>query len=78
VWLSRKGVRRPVTTSRSTLIGVRLLEQYLEKLDDWIEAQRDFGLTRPEAPGRLVESGLNIMAKEGQEQAQGAVVEALA
>jgi hypothetical protein len=55
-----KAVRRgrPVTTGKGTLIGVRLLDEPLATLDQWIARQKDAELTRPEAIRRLVELGL--------------------
>jgi len=48
---------RPVTTGKGTLIGVRLLDDPLTKLDEWIARQKE-EMSRPEAIRRLVEIGL--------------------
>jgi hypothetical protein len=49
---------RPVTTGTGTIVGVRMLDGLLDRLDKWIEKQRDPDLSRPEAIRRLVEAGL--------------------
>ena len=49
-----------MTTGKGTLIGVRLLDEPLATLDDWIARQKEAELTRPEAIRRLVELGLTI------------------
>jgi hypothetical protein len=46
-----------VTTGKGTLIGVRLLDDPLTKLDEWIARQKE-EMSRPEAIRRLVEIGL--------------------
>ena len=56
--ITKKRRGRPVTTGKGTLIGVRLLDDPLASLDDWIGKQKEPGLTRPEAIRRLVELGL--------------------
>ena len=48
---------RPVTTGRTTIIGVRMPDQPLKAIDAWASAQDDKPL-RPEAIRRLVEIGL--------------------
>ncbi|WP_439925318.1 hypothetical protein [Nitrobacter sp. JJSN] len=53
---------RPVTTGKGTLIGVRLLDDPLSKLDEWITKQNE-EMTRPEAIRRLVELGLKVKGK---------------
>jgi hypothetical protein len=49
---------RPVTTGKGTLIGVRMLDPQLEKVDEWSRKQKLTPTTRPEAIRRLVEIGL--------------------
>lgn len=49
---------RPVTTGTGTVIGVRMLDEPLAAVDNWITAQGDPELSRPEAIRRLVELGL--------------------
>jgi hypothetical protein len=51
-----------VTTGKGTLIGVRILDEPLAALDDWI-AQREADLSRPEAIRRLVELGLKAKGR---------------
>ena len=59
----KKGRRgRPVTTGRTTLIGVRMADQPLKAIDAWASAQDDRPL-RPEAIRRLVEIGLKAKVK---------------
>ncbi|AJA63270.1 ribbon-helix-helix protein, CopG family [Bradyrhizobium japonicum] len=53
---------RPVTTGKGTLVGVRLLDDPLAKLDAWIAKQGDV-MTRPEAIRRLVEQALKSKVK---------------
>ena len=57
--ITNKKRGRPVTTGKGTLIGVRLLDDPLASLDDWIERQKEPDLTRPEGIRRLVEIGLS-------------------
>lgn len=57
--ITKKTRGRPVTTGRGTLIGVRLLDEPLATLDDWIKQQSDHDLSRPEAIRRLVEIGMS-------------------
>jgi hypothetical protein len=45
---------RPKTTGSGTLVGVRMVDEPLKALDDWIECQRDPDFSRPEAIRRLV------------------------
>lgn len=52
----KKSRGRPAT-GQGTLIGVRLLDDPLAKLDAWISKQPE-PMTRPEAIRRLVERGL--------------------
>jgi hypothetical protein len=47
-----------VTTSKGTLIGVRILDEPLAVLDSWIAKQDEKDLSRPKAIHRLVELGL--------------------
>jgi len=54
----KRGRGRPVTTGTGVMIGVRMLSEPLAALDKWIEAQRESGLSRPEAIRRLVGIGL--------------------
>ena len=54
---------RPKTTGRGTLLGVRMLDEPLQKLDAWIADKREPDLSRPEAIRRLVELGLTIKPK---------------
>jgi hypothetical protein len=61
--ITKKRRGRPVTTGKGTLIGVRLLDEPLALLDDWIAKQKELGLTRPEAIRRLVEIGLTVKTK---------------
>jgi hypothetical protein len=61
--ITKKRRGRPVTTGKGTLIGVRLLDEPLATLDDWIAKQKDAELTRPEAIRRLVELGLRAKGK---------------
>lgn len=51
-----------MTTGKGTLIGVRLLDEPLSALDEWIEKQADEP-SRPEAIRRLVELGLKAKGK---------------
>jgi hypothetical protein len=53
----KKSRGRPKTTGTGTLIGVRLQDDALAKLDAWA-AKQDGELSRPEAIRRLVEMGL--------------------
>jgi hypothetical protein len=55
---TKKKRGRPVTTGKGTLIGVRLLDAPLAKLDRWIAQQGEPDLSRPEAIRRLIELGL--------------------
>jgi hypothetical protein len=64
--ITKKRRGRPVTTGKGTLIGVRLLDEPLATLDDWIARQKEAELTRPEAIRRLVELGLTVKAKVRQ------------
>ena len=48
---------RPKTTGPGEPQVVRMLDQQLEAIDDWIEAQGE-KISRPEAIRRLVELGL--------------------
>ncbi len=50
---------RPVTTGTGTLIGVRLLDEPLGRVDAWAAKQRDKP-SRPEAIRRLVALGLRV------------------
>jgi hypothetical protein len=59
--ITKKRRGRPVTTGKGTLIGVRLLDDPLSTLDDWIVKQHEPGLSRPEAIRRLVEIGLKAL-----------------
>jgi len=61
--ITKKRRGRPVTTGKGTLIGVRLLDEPLATLDEWIARQKDAELTRPEAIRRLVELGLKAKTK---------------
>ncbi|MCK1714018.1 MULTISPECIES: hypothetical protein [unclassified Bradyrhizobium] len=61
--ITKKRRGRPVTTGKGTLIGVRLLDEPLATLDDWIARQKDAELTRPEAIRRLVDLGLKAKTK---------------
>jgi hypothetical protein len=61
--ITKKKRGRPVTTGKGTLIGVRLLDEPLATLDEWIARQKDAELTRPEAIRRLVELGLKAKTK---------------
>jgi hypothetical protein len=54
---AKKRRGRPVTTGTGTLIGVRLLDEPLARLDAWI-AEQDQEMSRPEAVRRLLEIGL--------------------
>ncbi len=49
---------RPVTTGTGTVIGVRMLDEPLAAIDEWIDQQHEPDLSRPEAIRRLVELGL--------------------
>jgi uncharacterized small protein (DUF1192 family) len=60
--ITKKRRGRPVTTGKGTLIGVRILDEPLAALDDWI-AQREADLSRPEAIRRLVELGLKAKGR---------------
>lgn len=60
--ITKKRRGRPVTTGKGTLIGVRLLDEPLSALDEWIEKQADEP-SRPEAIRRLVELGLKAKGK---------------
>ncbi|MBB2733444.1 MULTISPECIES: ribbon-helix-helix protein, CopG family [Bradyrhizobium] len=51
-----------MTTGKGTLVGVRLLDDPLAKLDAWIAKQGDV-MTRPEAIRRLVEQALKSKVK---------------
>jgi metal-responsive CopG/Arc/MetJ family transcriptional regulator len=53
---------RPVTTGKGTLIGVRILDDPLAKLDEWIARQKE-EISRPEAIRRLVEQALRAKPK---------------
>jgi hypothetical protein len=55
---AKKRAGRPVTTGTGTLVGVRLLDEPLARLDAWIAEQKEPGLLRPEAIRRLIEIGL--------------------
>jgi len=61
--ITKKRRGRPVTTGRGTLIGVRLLDAPLASLDEWIAAQNEADLSRPEAIRRLVELGLKAKGR---------------
>jgi hypothetical protein len=61
--ITKKRRGRPVTTGKGTLIGVRLLDDPLSTLDDWIIKQHEPDLSRPEAIRRLVEIGLKAKSK---------------
>jgi hypothetical protein len=61
--ITKKRRGRPVTTGKGTLIGVRLLDTPLAKLDAWIADQKEPDLTRPEAMRRLLEIGLKAKVK---------------
>jgi hypothetical protein len=58
--ITKKKRGRPVTTGKGTLIGVRLLDDPMSTLDDWIAKQREPGLSRPEAIRRLIEIALRV------------------
>ena len=61
--ITKKKRGRPVTTGKGTLIGVRLLDDPLSRLDAWIDKQDEADLSRPEAIRRLFEIGLKAKAK---------------
>jgi metal-responsive CopG/Arc/MetJ family transcriptional regulator len=48
---------RPKTTGTGTLIGVRLQDEALKRVDTWASNEKDKP-SRPEAIRRLVETGL--------------------
>jgi hypothetical protein len=56
--------RKPPFTGKGTLIGVRLHDPQLARVDSWREFQGE-EMTRPEAIRRLIEMGLE-KAKAGQ------------
>ncbi|BBC74402.1 conserved hypothetical protein [Altererythrobacter sp. B11] len=51
---NKKSRGRPVTTGTGTMIGVRLQDEQLRRLDSWIE-EAGGHLSRPEAIRRLLE-----------------------
>jgi hypothetical protein len=51
----KKSRGRPATTGTGTLIGLRLHEPELKRIDAWAKAQE---VSRPEAIRRLVDIGL--------------------
>jgi hypothetical protein len=53
---------RPVTTGKGQQIGVRLLPDTMEPLDEWIAKQPDPPPTRAEAIRRLVRKALGLDA----------------
>ena len=53
---------RPKTTGPGEPQVVRMHEEQLEAIDDWIEAQGE-KISRPEAIRRLVEIGLKVKGK---------------
>ena len=53
---------RPKTTGPGEPQIVRMHDQQLDAIDDWIAAQRE-KISRPEAIRRLVEIGLNVKAR---------------
>jgi hypothetical protein len=65
--ITKKRRGRPVTTGKGTLIGVRLLDEPLSQLDEWIENQSEKDLTRPEAIRRLVELGLTVKGTKAKQ-----------
>jgi hypothetical protein len=52
-----KSRRRPPFSGRGTLIGVRLHDPQLARVDAWLEFQ-EVEMTRPEAIRRLIDMGL--------------------
>jgi hypothetical protein len=69
--ITKKRRGRPVTTGKGTLIGVRLLDEPLAVLDDWITRQKERDLTRPEAIRRLVELGLTAKSISNERVRRG-------
>src|SRR3954453_6262508 len=57
---------RPKTTGKGHLIGVRLHEPELKRLDFWITQQRDPPSSRPEALRRMMEQALNQRMATGR------------
>ena len=53
---------RPATTGKGELIGVRILPDLLEKIDDWRKAQEQ-DVSRPNAIRRLVQDALDRSVK---------------
>ena len=53
---------RPKTTGPGEPQVVRMHDEQLEAIDDWIAAQGE-KISRPEAIRRLVEIGLNVKAR---------------
>jgi hypothetical protein len=62
---SKRARGRPKATGTGTLVGVRLQDDVLGRLDDWIARQPD-ETTRPEAMRRLMESGLEAFGQANQ------------
>jgi hypothetical protein len=58
-----KARRRPPFSGKGTLIGVRLHDPELARVDSWREFQGE-EMTRPEAIRRLIEMGLE-KARDG-------------
>ena len=54
----KRGRGRPPTTGTGTLIGVRLLDEVLGRLDAWIAGQGEPALSRPEAIRRALDLAL--------------------
>lgn len=52
-----KGGRKK-TTGKGTQLQVRVHDDLLERLDQWIESQREVGLTRAEAIRRVLRQAL--------------------
>lgn len=49
---------REKTTGQGTQLQVRVHDDLLKPLDEWIESQREVGLTRAEAIRRLLRQAL--------------------
>jgi hypothetical protein len=60
--IAKRPVGRPKTTGPGTGILVKMHDQHLDALDNWIAKQKGPELTRPEAIRRLVELGLKAKA----------------
>ena len=56
--IAKRRVGRPKTTGPGTGVLVKMHDQQLDALDNWIAKEKGPALSRPEAIRRLVELGL--------------------